>query len=906
MILVGNIFGQIFCIGLMFVLVSGMIGNVMEQENKALFRVISANIVYCAVCIMWQFTDGRPLAFNDVMHYGINVLICISAAFLGESYYRYLYYILYKKWSKNVFVHGPAILLSILALASVETGWLFYINRDNEYVRGDWYILNLLLSYAYIVIFILQAIRAYIAEKNKEQKRRILIASSFVIFPTICGIAQVIWPGVSLHSYGITLAIMSVFVRLQKKEITTYIDSSQIQKETTTKYRNTVLSGALQFAVINLSTNVVEELCIPGRDDITIKGMIAEGRVGSDRYDEMVSIWSKAIIGLSDEEKSKMYDRDVLISRYESGERLISDEIRVLKKNGAICWCEQNITLIKNAYSGSYVATINIYDVTEQKEMEAAFEDQQAITSALTFGVNSYWIVDWETEEIIHSFTRNITVDKKINPILMNKKYSEAIRTAYYTILGGRDENFDDYEIEEIRRKLSDQGRYLVTRDLYFAPDNMYLQIEYAALNYKGKMAIIISTRDVTTIRETERALQFELQTALEEAKRANKAKSNFLFNMSHDIRTPMNAILGFNDVAAHNIDNKEKALDALSKAKYAGKHMLGVINDVLDMSRIESGKLELDINIIDVKEHIMRFEDMFKFDMEKRGVKFEVIDDTKTRYIYGDYLRITQIITNLLGNAMKFTKAGGTVTYHGIEVEVEEEGYVGYNIHIKDTGIGMSEEFQRKVFNAFEREENSTISGIQGTGLGLAIVKRLVELMEGEISFTSQKGVGTEFIVSFKAKVADQESIEKNLVDYKNNVDESFDHRGMKVLLVDDNELNREIGYEILSAVGFVVDQADDGITAIEKIFDAEEGYYDVVFMDIQMPNMNGYEAARQIRKLSNRKKAQVPIIAMTANAFEEDRDKSFRSGMNEHIAKPVDIKKVLEIVKKVYSTLE
>ena len=906
MVLVANIFGQIFCIGLMFVLVSGIIGNVMEQENKALFRVVTANIAYCIICILWQFTDGKLMALNDFMHYAINVLICISAAALGVSYYRYLYYVVYRRWSKNILIYAPAILLTVLAIASVDTGWLFYINSDNKYVRGELYVVNLLLSYAYIIIFLIQAARGYVTEKDKNQRRRILIASSFVLFPTICGIGQFIFPGASLHSYGITLAIMNVFVRLQKKEITNYMEESQIERENTTKYRNTVLSGALQFAVVNLTTNQVEELCVPGREDITIKHMIATGMIKNRSYDDIVDIWSKNIVGITDDEKKRLYDRDMLISRYDNGERLISEEIKVQKKNGAICWCEQNITLVKNAHTDSYIATMTIYDVTEEKEMEAAYNDQQAITSALAFGVNSYWIVDWETEEIIASFTRNEIVKAKINPILMNKKYSEAIRTAYYAMLSGRDENFDEYEIEEVRRKLSDQGRYIVTRDLYFAEGNMYLQIEYAALNYRGKMAIIISTRDVTTIRESERSLQLELKTALEQAKRANQAKSNFLFNMSHDIRTPMNAILGFNDIATQNIDNKEKVLDALSKAKYAGKHMLGVINDVLDMSRIESGKLELDINIIDVKEHIMRFEDMFKFDMEKRGINFEVIDDTKTKYIYGDYLRITQVITNLLGNAMKFTKAGGSVTYHGIEVEVEEEGYVGYDIHIKDTGIGMSEEFQRRVFNAFEREESATISGTQGTGLGLAIVKRLVELMEGKISFTSKKGVGTEFVVSFKAKVANTDNKDNIMLEYNKSVDDSFDHRGMRVLLVDDNELNREIGVEILSAAGFIVEQADDGSTAIEKVFDAEEGYYDLIFMDIQMPSMNGYEAARQIRKLSNRKKAQVPIIAMTANAFEEDRDKSYRSGMNEHIAKPVDIEKVLQIVKKVYSTLE
>ena len=905
MVIIGNLFGQIFCIGLMFVLVSGMIGHVMQEENKSLFRVITANILYCVTCIIWSFIDGRELLFGDSIHYVLNVLSYICGGILGASYYKYLFHVVYGREPKGIWVNGPAIILSVLSVLSIHNGWLFYIDYNYKYVRGEGFILNLLLSYAYVVIFLVQATISYVKENDKDRKKRILIAMSFVIFPTICGIGQFVWEEFFLHSYGVTLAIMSVFVRLQKNEITAYVNKNQIEKENTTRYRNTVLAGALQLAVVNLSDNTVEEMCVPGRDDWTIDVMLARGNVVSRVFTEVADYWKGRILDAPKEIMDKMYDVDDLISRYNNGERLITYEFKVKRGNGSICWCKQDITLVRNRLSNAYIATMTIYDVTKEKELEMAYEDQQAITAALAYGVNSYWIIDWETEEFIGGFTRNEQVMMKINPYINGKNYTEAMKYTYNIILANRDENYGEFEIDEVRSKLSDQGRFISSREMYFAPSNMYFQLEYAALNYKGRMAIIISTRDVTTVRESERALQLELRGALEQAKRANQAKSNFLFNMSHDIRTPMNAILGFNDIATNNIDNKEKVLDALEKARYAGKHMLGVINDILDMSRIESGKLELDINIIDVKEHIMRFEDMFKFDMEKRGIKFEVIDDTKTKYIYGDYLRITQVITNLLGNAMKFTKAGGTVTYHGIEVDVGEEGYVGYNIHIKDTGIGMSEEFQKRVFNAFEREQSATMSRTQGTGLGLAIVKRLVELMDGNISFTSTVGVGTEFIVSFKAKVAEVESADKVISNREVTTEDDFDHTGMKILLVDDNELNREIAYEILTGAGFVVVQADDGTDAIEKLYDADEDYFDLVFMDIQMPSMDGYEAARQIRKLSNKKKAQIPIIAMTANAFEEDREKSFKSGMNEHIAKPVDIEKVLGIVKKVYSTL-
>ena len=809
MVLLGNFFGQIFCIGLTLALGSGVIGGVMQKENKAIFRVIGANVLYSITCILWQLTDGRELVFNDVIHYGINVLICVSASYLGASYYRYLYCVVYGRKPKSIFVNGPAIVLSVVAFVSINTHWLFYINSKNQYVRGNLYILNLFLSYAYIFIFLIQAANGYKKEKDKDKRRKILIAASFVIFPSICGVAQFFFPGASFHSYGVTLAIMSVFVRLQKNEITSYIQDNQIQRENATRYRNTVLSGAIQFAVANLSEDYLEELCIPGRDELSIQQMINIGMLESDKYSDVTKIWKASAQGMTEEQLQYMYDRDKLIERYNNGERLIRDELLIKKGNGTLGWYRQDITLIKNHVSNAYVATITIYDITAKKEMEVAYEGQQAITSALAFGVNSYWIIDWETEEFLGAFTRNEYVEKKINPEVMGKKYTEAMRYTYYGILKRTDDNMGEYEIDHVRSRLSDQGRYIVSEEMYFAQTNMYFQLEYAALNYKGRMAIIMSTRDVTTVRESERALQLELRSALEQAKRANLAKTNFLFNMSHDIRTPMNAILGFNEIATQYIDDKERVLDALEKAKYAGKHMLGVINDILDMSRIESGKLELDINIIDVKEHIMRFEDMFKFDMEKRGIKFEVIDETRTKYIYGDYLRITQVITNLLGNAMKFTKAGGTVTYRGVEVEVEEEGYVGYNIHIKDTGIGMSEEFQRRVFTAFEREQTATVSGTQGTGLGLAIVKRLVELMDGKITFTSKVGVGTEFVVSFKAKVVDDVNIENVHGKHIEESEIEFDYKGKRILLVDDNELNREIAYEILTSAGFVVEQA-------------------------------------------------------------------------------------------------
>lgn len=370
----------------------------------------------------------------------------------------------------------------------------------------------------------------------------------------------------------------------------------------------------------------------------------------------------------------------------------------------------------------------------------------------------------------------------------------------------------------------------------------------------------------------------------------SNRAKTTFLFNMSHDIRTPMNAILGFNEIARRNIDDKEKVMEALNKAKVSGEHMLGIINDILEMSRIESGKLELNEEVINVKEHIRSFMDMFELSMKGKGIEFIVVDETKEPYVYGDYLRITQVIANLLSNAMKFTPVDGRVVFKCTEKPHKKEKYVAYEISIKDNGIGMSEEFQKRVFKSFEREKTSTTSGIQGTGLGLAIAKNLALLMRGDLTCTSKIGKGTEFIFTFSARIAKGGSklIEQAKV-------REVVLKGKRILVVEDNDLNREITAEILGAEGCFIEEAENGKVALEKVRTSKVGYYDLVLMDIQMPIMDGYEAVKHIRALENEALASVPIIAMTANAFEEDKRKAIETGMDAYVSKPIDIDKML-----------
>jgi len=394
-------------------------------------------------------------------------------------------------------------------------------------------------------------------------------------------------------------------------------------------------------------------------------------------------------------------------------------------------------------------------------------------------------------------------------------------------------------------------------------------------------------------LRENRLEMALSYQKVLEEEKKqaedANRAKSSFLFNMSHDMRTPMNAILGFTDIAINSIDSREKALDALQKTKYSSQHLLGIINDILDMSRIESGRIELRRETVNVHEHISKLENMFRLSMEKKGLAFTVSDESHTPYIYGDSLRISQIVANLLSNAMKFTAPGGTVSYRCEECP-DGQGAAVFHIHIADTGIGMSSEFQKRMFQPFEREKSATVSGVEGTGLGLSIAQRLARMMDGSLSCQSSPGAGTEFVFSFRAEIAPPPAAAENAPARPMNF------AGRRLLLVEDNELNREIALNILQKAGFSADQAVNGAEALKIISSAEPGYYDLVLMDVQMPVMDGYEAARAIRALPDARRSSIPIVAMTANAFDEDRQRALDAGMNLHIAKPIDTAELLQ----------
>ena len=407
----------------------------------------------------------------------------------------------------------------------------------------------------------------------------------------------------------------------------------------------------------------------------------------------------------------------------------------------------------------------------------------------------------------------------------------------------------------------------------------------------------VIITLLVLYIRKQKRELA--LKEALKnEAEKASAAKSAFLFNMSHDIRTPMNAVLGFNELMLQNIDKPDKLRNYIEKIRISGRYLLELINNVLEVARIDSGRETLNEEFADLRDE--SYYTVFEEDARKKRLTVIRNVDVEHRYVFADAQKIREILLNILSNAIKYTPDGGTVRLSLTEHPSDTAGCAEYVCTISDTGIGMTEEFRKHVFDTFTREHNTTESKVMGTGLGMAIVKKLTDLMGGTVDVQSKPGEGTAFTVRMKLKIAENpEAYLKK--EERPDSDETFSLNGRRVLLAEDNELNAEIATAVLQNIGATVELASDGVKCVDMLQNHAAKYYDLILMDIQMPNLNGYEAAKRIRALADRVKAGIPIIAMTANAFDEDRRAAFDAGMNGHVAKPIDVRALITTLKSI-----
>lgn len=584
----------------------------------------------------------------------------------------------------------------------------------------------------------------------------------------------------------------------------------------------------------------------------------------------------------------------------------VNVEYTVRHKDGKVISVLGNIKLVYE--NGRYFYQRYLLDVTERNRDNAANAHRQAeLVKALsaTYSVVFYFDLDTQQGEVVY-FEENPpkmfrdfvnTNGMENGKLILNqtvKRYCEA-----FVDEDDKAAVMENISCENLKTELSDGDTFVMNFKAASGYAERYFQIKAVRLGSDvNRFSMVLGIRSVDDEIRREMENKAILETALEQANRANKAKSVFLSNMSHDIRTPMNAIMGFTDVALAHPERTEQVAEYLNKIKFSGRHLLSLINGVLDMSRIESGKMQIDENPCSLTEIIGGLESMVALDTKQKQMKFIVRNEVQNESVICDKLHLNQVLLNLLSNAVKYTQVGGEIAFEVSEAPSLNSEASLYTFVVRDNGAGMSEEFLQHLFEPFEREKNTTVSGIQGTGLGMAITKNLVELMNGKLDVKSRKGDGTEITLKLEFKHCNPTAENADI-----SAARQIEKRSGKILLAEDNELNRELATAILTDLGFEVETAENGKIAVEMLQNKGAEYYGVVLMDVQMPVMNGYEATKLIRAFTDERLRNIPVFAMSANAFEEDKREAAQNGMNGHLSKPIEIDKLTEALDSVFA---
>ena len=804
-----------------------------------------------------------------------------------------------------------------------------------------------------------------------------------------------------------------------------------------------------ESAGVYYNINITRDL-IPGTmyqviDDVEYSINEAIGFPDDCRYLDVIEYWGSQ---LAEDQKAayfEFFSLEHLRECFEKGNEHICHSYWTKDSLGNPMLAEQHIVMYRDLSNNDLLAITYVLDHTKIDELNTRNIEQKKILEedikkieGLASQYSTVYFINFDTDQC-SKYDIDKTYDN-VSPEMDNvstadffRKYKELVMA--YTHPDFRDELIRLTDEKHIREVLRDKKRHAF-RFLNTGKNGDYQWLELSIIKFaKADEEVTNIAFAFLNVDEEEREKELQrkaLTDALAAAEHANKAKTTFLNNMSHDIRTPMNAIIGFTALAAAHLDNVETTRDYLGKISTSSNHLLSLINDILDMSRIESGQVKIDENEVHLPDVLHDLRTIIQSSItSKQQDLFIDTQDIMNEDIITDKLRLNQILLNIVSNAIKFTPVGGTISIRITEKPCKLSGYATYEFRIKDNGIGMSEGFQKHIFESFSREQTSTVSGIQGTGLGMSITKNIVDMMGGDISIRSEEGKGTEFTVRLDCRLSDnvvkyepvpelqgaralvvdddtdtcmsvskmlrkigmradwtvsgkesivraREAYEEGdefkayIIDWlmpdmngietvrrirkvigdstpiiiltaydwsdieteareagvtafvskplfmselrevltrpiitkakKKEVGDDVDLNGKRILLVEDNDLNQEIASEILSNLGLVVDTANDGIAAVEKVASSPSGSFDLVLMDIQMPNMDGYTATREIRKLPDSSKADIPIVAMTANAFDEDKEKAFTCGMNGFISKPINIKILISTLKTIF----
>ena len=669
------------------------------------------------------------------------------------------------------------------------------------------------------------------------------------------------------------------------------------------RYKHAILSDAMAFYEFNITKNKIIGTPVQRNGDRQISLLKALDLSEDCTYQSFIEAYSKDMVETEKLMFLQKMDLDYLKECYIKGEYEVWFEYYKTDYDGEIYWARNSIILTKDDYSDDIIGLTVVKNITDDHKIEEEKIYNYEVINGLSKDYSNVLMLNLKTGIIkpIRFTERNTSFYKEF--IGENAKYEDAIELYIETSVydGDKDMLYMAFSRENMKFQLARNESFYVNYRAYINNKLEYNKLKVVRIGDANNFSsILFGIMNVDDEIEHEMQQKKLLEDALNAAEKANDAKTKFLSSMSHDIRTPMNAIIGFTTLAQTHTDDISLVTEYLGKIKSSSSHLLSLINDILDMSRIESGKLKIKNTPCNMDDIIEEINDVMFPQVQQKNLTYIVNHDTvKTKNIWCDKLRLNQILINMLGNAVKYTNETGTINFTIAEMESTNPEWVQFQFTVKDNGIGMSKNLQEHIFEPFTREDNAQVEKIQGTGLGMSITKSLVDLMDGTIVINSELGKGTEILISLKFKVLDHEETRKLKEEAEGVIDYSS-LKGKNILLAEDNEFNREIAVTLLGEYGLVVDTAEDGQVAVNKMEAAEPDKYSLILMDVMMPVMNGYEATQKIRKLNNEKKAKIPIIAMTANAFEEDKKHAIDSGMNSFVSKPFDMKDLLRTLKK------
>ncbi len=862
-----------------------------NKTDRSFMMLTTFTVFFCLMDALWgAFAAGYFV--NEVVFF---IITTGRYVMLACAPFLWLCYIL--DYSGGAIKH-PMINRLILGIPILGEMVLILINPGHPIIfmiDGEGFHTGTLhfVFYAYqilvfIFIIILSAVRVFV--RHKEQEHNYLAGIAYIMAPLLLGVLQYLYPDIPFNSAGYMLGICIIYTYVVSRMFTSRVyNKLEAENERRLQQYYTIIDALSADYQSVFFVNIPRNELVAYKLSPRSLGMFGQTFARMKSPDAAETYLETGVFDSDRIMMEEVLTLDYLLEHLES-----KDSFTEVYRNNEGKYTEMKVVRVKDA-SDELILGFGVKDEEIRRQRREAQKTQRGleIINALSESYDYVFYVDTEKNEIIRyyasenvrrildridaSLPSNIRLDRFLNKIIVP---------------------------EDLPRFLKEMDRDIVMTDLQtLGTVNVDFRafVGYEVHNYRLKCAIDKTNLSGVVMGmycvDEEKAYEQTLQDAKKQAEQANRAKSEFLFNMSHDIRTPMNAIVGFTEMAQKHIDNPEKVMDYLSKIDISTQHLLKLINDVLDMARIENGKVHIEKEEVDINEAA---ENLINMVGAIQGAGDLNIEFDKSRVqdfkVYADRLHVDQVLLNVISNAVKYTKPGGSVRIEVSQYPSDKKNYARYAFVIEDTGIGMSREMLDRLFEAFSRAENVTKSGIQGTGLGMAIVKKLVTQMEGTIDVTSELNKGTCVTITFDFMLA--EYVNEKYVHEK--LPDLISLESKRVLVVEDIAFNREIAVDILTGEGMIVEEAEDGSVAVKKVMEHKPDYYDFVLMDIQMPYMDGYQTTKAIRSLENDDYSGLTIIAMTANAFEEDRRKALESGMNAHLAKPIRAKNLVELLSK------